>query len=204
MHRPYIIFCVAPVALGVKISDSEFRGETEFYSRYGARRLAAHKFKTTPRALMIEQNPTDTKEPVSFAIVSGQVKSGHLTDSIRAAWLKRGGLLLRHFVDVPKHLARAREVEATIGPELTDCRQHVVRAIDIHIHGGKAVSKALRHEALGRKVIALVKIMGAEDVENTGITLETRRMQRDAVEDVGNAFESRFGRFECHPPDQPM
>src|SRR6185503_10539738 len=176
----------------------------EFYSCHGAGRLAAHKFKSTSRALVVEQNPTDTVEPIRFTIISGQMKSGHLTDAVRAAWLKRGGLFLRDFVDVTKHLARTREVESTIGPQLTDRCQNIVRAVDIHVHGGKAVSKALRHEALGRKVIALVKIMGAEDVEDTGIALETSRVQRDAVEDVGNAFESGFRGFEGHSPDQAM
>src|SRR6185369_6471254 len=135
-------------------------------------------------------------EPICFSIISGQMKSGHLADSIRAARLKRSGLRLGDFVDVTKHLARAREVEPAIGSQLADCCQHVMCAVDIHVHGGKAVSETFRHEALGCEVIALVKIMRAEDVENTGVTLETCRVKCEAVEDVGNAFESRVRRLE--------
>src|SRR4029079_917585 len=115
-------------------------------------------------------------ESIRLTIISRQMKSGHLADSIRAAWLKRSSFFLRDFVDVTKHLACAREVEPAISPQFADRRQHVVGAVDIHVHGGKAVCETFRHEALGRKVVALVKVMGAEDVENTGVTLETGRM----------------------------
>src|SRR5262249_31724563 len=104
------------------------------------------------------------------------VKSGHLADSVRAAWLKCSGLFLRYVVDVPKHLAGACKVKTTFGPQLPERRQHVVRAVDVHIHRGKPVREAFRHETLCREVVALVKIMVAENVKNAGITLEAGRM----------------------------
>ena len=62
-------------------------------------------------------------------------------------------------------------------------------AVDIHVHGGEAVGKTLRHEALGREVIALVKIVLAENVENTGVTLEAGRVQRYAVHTTSQGLE---------------
>jgi hypothetical protein len=38
----------------------------------------------------------------------------------------------------------------------------------------------------------------------SGITLETSRVQRDAVQEVTNAAEPRFRRFEGHTTDQPV
>ncbi len=77
-------------------------------------------------------------------------------------------------------------------------------AVDVRAHGRKAVSEALRHKTLGREVIALVKIVFAEDVENAGVTLETGRVERDAVQQMGDAAEPCFGGFEGHPPDQAV
>src|SRR5678815_3895822 len=105
------------------------------------------------------------------------------TDSIRAARLKRSRLFLRHFVDVPKHLARSGEVKTALRPQLTQRGEHVMRAIDVRAHGRKAVGKAFRHETLRGEVIALVKVVFAEDVEDAGVTFETGRVQGDAVQD---------------------
>src|SRR5215213_6148260 len=132
------------------------------------------------------------------------MKAGDFTDSIRTARLKCGGLFLRHLVDVAKHLARAREVKATIGPQLPQRRKHVVRAVDVRAHRRKAVSEAFRHKALGREVITLVKIVFAEDVENAGVTLETGRVQRDTVQQVSEPAEPRFGGFQGHATDQAV
>src|SRR5678815_3173191 len=99
--------------------------------------------------------------------------TGDFTDSIRTARLKRGRLFLRHFVDVPEHLARPGEVKTTLRTQLTQRREHVVRAVDVRAHGRKAVSEALRHETLRREVITLVKIVFAEDVKNAGVAFKT-------------------------------
>src|ERR1051326_672444 len=132
------------------------------------------------------------------------MKPGDLADSIRTARLKRRALRLRHFADIPKHLTRPREVKTTTGPQLSQRRQHVMRAVDVCVHGRKAISKTLGHEALRREVITLLKIVLAEDVKDTRVTLEIRRMQGHAIQQVTDATESRFRRLEGHPPHQPM
>src|SRR5215510_3181117 len=132
------------------------------------------------------------------------MKPGDLADSIRTARLKRRALRLRHFADVPKHLTRPGEVKTTSGPQLSQRRQHVMRAVDVRVHRRKAIGKTFCHEALRRQVITLLKIVLAEDMENTRITLEIRRMQGHAVQQVSDATESRFRRLEGHPAHQSM
>src|SRR6185369_2545884 len=120
------------------------------------------------------------------------------------ARLKRSRLFLRHFVDVPKHLARSREVKTTLRPQLTQRGEHVVRAVDVRAHRRKAVSETFRHETLGREVIALVKIVLTENVEDAGVAFETGRVQSDSVQNMSNAAEPRLRGFEGHAADQPV
>jgi hypothetical protein len=53
-------------------------------------------------------------------------------------------------------------------------------------------------------VVTLVEVVLAQDVKNTGITLETRRVQCYAIEQVTDATEPRVRGFECYSPDQSV
>src|SRR5215207_2536857 len=64
VHRTHVIFGMTPITFSFKIADPQLGGKAEFYSRNGAGRLASYKLKPAPRALMVEQNSTDTKESV--------------------------------------------------------------------------------------------------------------------------------------------
>src|SRR5215213_75782 len=108
--------------------------------------------------------------------------AGHLADSVWAPRLKCSALCLRYLVDVAKHLARARKIKPALRPQLTQRREHVVSAVDVHIHRREAVGETLRHEALRREVIALVKVVFTEDVENAGVTFQAGRVQRYAIQ----------------------
>jgi len=79
-----------------------------------------------------------------------------------------------------------------------------MRPVDVRVHGRKAVRKTLGHETLRRQVIALLKVVLAEDVEDTRVTLEIRWMQGHAVQQVTDATKPRFRRFERHAAHQPM
>src|ERR671939_1236875 len=99
------------------------------------------------------------------------MKAGDFADAVRAARLKRRRLLLRDFRRVAEHLARAREIEPATGPHFSQRREHVVRAIDVHVHRREAVGKTLRDETLRREVVTLVELVLAEHVKNAGVTL---------------------------------
>ena len=79
-----------------------------------------------------------------------------------------------------------------------------MRAVDVHVHGREAVGETFGHETLRRQVITLVKVVFAEDVEDTGVTFETGRVQRYAIQQVSDAAESRFRGFERTRAHEPM
>src|SRR6185369_16763814 len=79
-----------------------------------------------------------------------------------------------------------------------------MRAVDVRAHGRKAVSETFGDETLGREVIALVKIVLAENVKDAGVAFETGWMQCDAIQQMGDAAEPRLRYFEGHAADQPV
>src|SRR5829696_7637081 len=130
--------------------------------------------------------------------------AGDLADSIRTARLKCCAFCLRHLVDVAKHLARTRKVKTAPGPQLTQRSQHVVSAVDVHVHRREAVGKTLSHEALRREVIALIEIVFAEYVENAGVTLQAGWVHGYAIEYMGDATEPGFRRLKSHTAHQAV
>jgi hypothetical protein len=59
-----------------------------------------------------------------------------------------------------------------------------VRAVDVRVHRREAVGKAFGNERLRGQMVALVELVTADDVEDAGITFQTRRVQRYFVEQV--------------------
>src|ERR1700754_356789 len=132
------------------------------------------------------------------------MKSGELADSIRTARHERCRFLLRNLGGVAKHLTRTREVKATPRTHLAQRRQHIVRAVDVHVHSREAVGETFRDETLRCEVVALVKFVLTQNVEDTRITLQTRWMQRDAIDQMSNPAESHFRHFQCHAAHEPV
>src|SRR5262245_47068298 len=119
MHCSSIINGVAPVSFCFEVPNSQLSSETEFYAGYGARSLSADKFKTSSRTLVIEQNPTHSKQPVGFSIISRKMKSGDFADAVRASWLEQCGFLLRYFAHVTEHFTRPGKVELAFGSQFS-------------------------------------------------------------------------------------
>src|ERR1035441_10960168 len=111
MHGANVICGVAPVSLGLQVSEPETFRETEFDSGDSASDLARNKLKSPPRPLMVEQNATTAKHAVGLAVVHCEIKASYLADPIRATWMERGGLSLRHFANFAKHLTRSCKIE---------------------------------------------------------------------------------------------
>src|SRR6185369_6329073 len=132
------------------------------------------------------------------------MKTGELADAVWATWLKRRRLFLRHFTRIAKHFTRAGEIKTTTRTRLPQCSEHVMRAVNVHIHRREAVGKTLRHEALSREVITLVKVVLAQNLKDARVAFETGRVQGHAVENVGDAAEPRFRRFERDPAYQAV
>src|ERR1035437_9677201 len=119
MHGANVIGSVAPVALGLQISDLEAFREAELDSGDCASDLARDKLKSSPRTLMVEHHPTAVKHAVGLAVVHCEVKASYLADPIRATRMERGGLSLRHFANFAKHLTRSRKIEFALRLDLT-------------------------------------------------------------------------------------
>jgi hypothetical protein len=79
-----------------------------------------------------------------------------------------------------------------------------MRAVDVHVHRREAVGKTLRDETLSGEVITLVEIIFTENVEDTGVTFETRRMQRHSIDQVSDTAEPLFGCFEGDPAHEAV
>jgi hypothetical protein len=79
-----------------------------------------------------------------------------------------------------------------------------MRAVDVHIHRREAVGETFRDETLRGQVVTLVEIVLAQNVENAGITFETRWVECYAIEQVGDATETSVGRFEGDAADESV
>src|SRR6185369_13620162 len=161
------------------------------------RDLSSHKLVTASRPFMVEENAAQTKHVVGFAVVSGQIETGDLTDAVRRPRVKRRLLRLWCFANLTKHLARTGKIEATTRAQFAQCCEHVVGAVDVCIHRREAVARTFRHESLRRAVIALGELVLTHDVEYRRITLEACRMQDDLVQQVREAREASLRIFQC-------
>ena len=68
----------------------------------------------------------------------------------------------------------------------------------------KPSAKTLGHETLRCQVITLVKVMPADDVKDARVTLQTRRVEHNLIQQVSDPGESSFRIFESYAPDQTV
>src|SRR5687767_7019881 len=76
--------------------------------------------------------------------------------------------------------------------------------IDIHVHGRKAVCKTFRHETLGSEVIALVKVVMANNMKNARIAFKTGRVKNQPVEEMSDPAKPSFRCFQGNTPHQTV
>src|SRR5690349_4708896 len=79
-----------------------------------------------------------------------------------------------------------------------------MRPVDVGVHRRESVSETLGNKRLRRKVIAFVKLVSADDAENTGVTFQSRGMQRDAVEQMLNPIEATLRIFQGHTSNKSV
>ena len=153
---------------------------------------------------MIEKEAARAKHPVSLAIVSRQIKARHLADAVGAARVKRSRLALRSLFNLAEHLARTGEVETARWAQFAQGCQHIMRAVDVRVHGGKAVGETFGDKALRCEVVAFVKINTADDAEDARIAFDAGRMERDSLQDVRDAGEPALRVFKRHSTHEPV
>ena len=81
-----------------------------------------------------------------------------LSHAVGTAWIKRGILDLRDGLDLAEHLGGAGLVEADLGVHEADGLEQIKAADTSDLGGGARLVKAHAHEALGGKVLDLVRL----------------------------------------------
>ena len=76
--------------------------------------------------------------------------------------------------------------------------------VDVRVHRRETVRKALGDETLRREVIALVKLVFAEDMKDARIAFNTGRMKLKTVKQVRDASKSSFRVFHADAAHQTM
>src|SRR5262249_45658553 len=88
--------------------------------------------------------------------------------------------------------------------QLTQRSQHIVGPVDVRVHRREAICETFGDETLGGEMVALVKSVLAEYVENTWIAFQTRRMQDQLLPDRGYAVEAARRVFQRDASDDSV
>src|ERR1700730_258185 len=166
MRDSNIIRRMTPVAFRVQVAEFQFLRQSQLDARYRAGNLSGHKLESAERSLVIKKDSAHTEHPVSLAVIPGQLKARHFADAIGRARVKGRRLPLWYFLDLAEHFARTGEIETAIRAQLPESRQHVVRAVDIGIHGRETIGKTLCHKTLSGKVVTFVELVTADHVKD--------------------------------------
>ena len=103
-HRVDVIAGKAPVSLRVEIAESNFGVESELDSSDAVGDLASDEFEASSWAFVIKEDSGARVHVVALAIIDRDPMSIELGDSVRTAWVERGGLALGNFNDLAEHL----------------------------------------------------------------------------------------------------
>src|ERR1700722_5922214 len=117
-HRLDVVPRMAPIAPGLKVSERQFVRLAGQNLRNSRSDLTSYEFETAARRFVIEENSIRYVKLVRFAVVTRQIKSSDLADSINRTRVKWGIFSLWRLNDFSEHLAAASEVNP--GP-----RRHV-------------------------------------------------------------------------------
>ena len=82
--------------------------------------------------------------------------------------MKGCGFSLWRVLNVAEHFARRSKIETALRHDITDGRQHVVRAVDVGIQSRELVFKRIGNETLGGKVITFIWAHEVEHSIETG------------------------------------
>lgn len=88
-----IVFCVAPVSLGVQVAEVQFLLLTKRNLGYSTGNLACHERLTTPWAFMIEENAIGGMHTISFTIVDNDpisIELGSGWETTNVKWQAKG------------------------------------------------------------------------------------------------------------------
>src|SRR5262249_4655427 len=182
-----------------QIPHTQFRREAELDARDRTGDLAGHKLKSPSWTFMIEKNAAQAIHAESLAIIAGQFESGNLANPIGRSWMKWSALTLRGLTNLSEHFGRASEIKTALRLQLFQCRQHVMRSVNVNVQRREAILKALGNEALRGQVITFRELVATNNAEYAGITFETACVKLNSIEHMGDSGKAALGVFERHP-----
>src|SRR5688572_23323037 len=134
-HGPHVVSSKPPVTACFEVAQTEVAGQSELDAGYALGDLAGDELDAAAGRLVVEKNSRYGEQPVTLAIIHGDVMTEHLRHAVRAARVKRGELGLRHLPHAPVHLARRGLVQTDAGIDLPDRLEHASDALRVELAG---------------------------------------------------------------------
>ena len=155
-HGFHIFLGVAPVALGIQVTQVQFILQADLDAGHGEGNFPGHKRLPAPGRFVIEQNAAARMHVVGFAEVHRDPVRINLSASIGTAWIKRRLFRLRCFPHLAKHLTGRRLVITRLHASSPNRLQQPHRAHRGHVRGIIRNIKAHLHMALCSEIIHLI------------------------------------------------
>ena len=155
-HAVGVFLGVAPVADGVKIAHPKFALLALEDIRHGQGDLARNECLTTTGRLVVEQLTVDREHVVGLAVVARDPVAVDLCNSVRAARIERGVLILRGRARA-EHLTGARLIETNARVDTANCLEHVDGAHTGGLCGIDRLIETHAHMRLRSEVVYLVR-----------------------------------------------
>ena len=103
---------MAPVAAHIDVAEDQFVLQAEADAGRCASDLPGDEVGSSPRALVVVQDPAACESPVGLAVVDRHVVRERLRDPVRRAWVEGGELILGGLERLTEHLRAGGLVEA--------------------------------------------------------------------------------------------
>ena len=126
-HQPHgldVVARVAPIPLGVQVSESQLGGLPKGDLGRTVADLAGDELKSAPGALVVDKHPRAGVQAVALAIVDGDPVAVDLGHSIWASGMEGCGFGLGDLVDLAEHFAGTCLVETDIRVDEADGVEH--------------------------------------------------------------------------------
>ena len=161
---------MSPVTLGVEVAQVQARLLAQRDIRRCARDLAGDERPTSPWTLVVEENAVARVHVVRLAVVLRDPETIELSDTIRAAWVERGRLILDRSLDKTVELRSRRLVEARVLLEATraDRVEETEGAEAIDISGILGHLERDLDMRLGTEVVDLCRLNGSNNINKIG------------------------------------
>lgn len=170
VHGFYIIFGMAPVALGIQVAHEEFVLQAEGYFGHCPGYFPGYKGFASEGAFVVEEDAIAGKHVVGFAVVDGHPVGVELGYGVGRPGIERRRFRLRNRLYQPVQLGRGGLVHTGSGGEAQQPHgfQNAQGANAISVGGVLGCFEADVHVAHGGQVVDLVGLYLLYDADEVG------------------------------------